>query len=227
MACSGNDADICGGPNGLSVFRFDASSSSTSAAATQTSASSTSTQPTQPAQSTTAAQPTQSSTSTKSATSSTAAQPSQSSTITTGSTTSKAISTTTPVSSTKATSTTATAPAATPSGGTNSTTFKYQGCYTDNDANGRSLTAQQPDSQKMTVESCIAQCSSLGYHIAGLQYSSQCFCDNYIHNSPSLVPDSQCNMACAGNSSEMCGAGNRNSIYTNGMFTLLQAQRYH
>lgn len=99
--------------------------------------------------------------------------------------------------------------------------FKYQGCYTD--TNGRSLTNQQPDNQTMTVESCISACSSKGYKIAGMQYGVQCFCDNYFHNSPSLVDDSECNMQCPGNDGETCGAGGRNSVYVNGTATSFQS----
>lgn len=97
--------------------------------------------------------------------------------------------------------------------------FVYEGCYTDNSANGRALQYQQPDNSTLTVESCIALCSSQGYSIAGMEYSQQCFCDNYIRNSPSRVDDSQCNMACAGNSGEMCGAGSIVSLYSNGTLT--------
>ncbi len=93
--------------------------------------------------------------------------------------------------------------------------FKYQGCYADASPSGRTLQYQQPDNSSLTVESCIAVCSSLGYTIAGMEYSSQCFCDNYIRYSPSLLIDNKCSMDCAGNAAESCGAGNIMSIYSN------------
>ena len=96
--------------------------------------------------------------------------------------------------------------------------FTYQGCYTEGNG-GRAFTMQQPDNQTMTVESCIAECSGLGYTIAGMEYSSQCFCDNYIRNAPDKVSDTQCSMACAGNSTEACGAGSILSVYANGTMT--------
>ena len=114
----------------------------------------------------------------------------------------------------------------TPSGSVNSTAilpFKYQGCYSDNSPNGRTLQYQQPDNNTLTVESCIAMCSSQGYTIAGMEYADQCFCDNYIRNSPSQVAESKCSMSCAGNSGEMCGAGSILSIYSNGTMTPYQA----
>ena len=110
----------------------------------------------------------------------------------------------------------------TPSNAVNATAilpWKYQGCYTDNSPNGRTLKNQQPDNKTLTVESCIAMCTSLGYTIAGMEYSDQCFCDNYIRNSPSLVSDAKCSMGCAGNSGEMCGAGSILSVYSNGTMT--------
>ena len=93
--------------------------------------------------------------------------------------------------------------------------FTYQGCYTDASPSGRALANYQPDSDTLTVESCVAGCKSHGYSIAGMEYSKQCYCDNYIRHEPTLLADSKCNMACSGNSAEMCGAGNVLSIYAN------------
>lgn len=106
-----------------------------------------------------------------------------------------------------------------PAPGVNTTAiapFTYQGCYTDASASGRALAYQQPDSVNMTVEFCVSTCSGLGYSIAGLEYSSQCFCDNYIRYSPTLLADGKCNMPCSGSRGENCGAGNVLSIYSNG-----------
>ncbi|EME81961.1 uncharacterized protein MYCFIDRAFT_165158 [Pseudocercospora fijiensis CIRAD86] len=114
---------------------------------------------------------------------------------------------------------TQTTPTAKPTSGVNATAilpFKYQGCYTDNMQAGRALINQRPDNQSMTVESCIAACSSQGYAIAGMEYSAQCFCDNYLRNSPTLRDDTECNMACAGNGGQKCGDGGRLSVYSNG-----------
>lgn len=112
-----------------------------------------------------------------------------------------------------------TTPTAKPSGSVNETAilpFVYQGCYTDNSPNGRTLTQQKPDNDTLTVETCIAMCSAEGYNIAGMEYGKQCFCDLYLHNLPQLVSDRECNMNCAGSSGEKCGAGGRLSLYANG-----------
>lgn len=50
-----------------------------------------------------------------------------------------------------------------------------------------------------------------------MEYSVQCFCDNFIRNGGYLASsDTQCNMNCGGNAQEKCGDGNRMSIYAKG-----------
>jgi hypothetical protein len=78
----------------------------------------------------------------------------------------------------------------------------------------------------MSIELCVQRCISLGYTVAGLEFSTQCmtyssakiacitklksgFCDNFIHNNASIKPDLDCAMACGGNRSEVCGGPNR------------------
>ncbi|KAH8816323.1 putative fungistatic metabolite [Xylogone sp. PMI_703] len=99
--------------------------------------------------------------------------------------------------------------------------WKYAGCYTEG-TNGRALTKQQPGGNTNTVESCVSTCVGLGYSIAGLEYSSQCFCDNFVYNGANSTAESKCNMPCAGASSEMCGAGDILSIYYTGNLTVYQ-----
>ncbi|KAF4624843.1 hypothetical protein G7Y89_g13327 [Cudoniella acicularis] len=94
------------------------------------------------------------------------------------------------------------------------TGWSYSGCWVDG-VQGRILANQQPDSATNTIETCIATCSGLGYSIAGLEYSSQCFCDNYIENAGTLSSaDSNCAMTCSGNSGEICGGPGLLSIYS-------------
>ena len=115
------------------------------------------------------------------------------------------------------TSTTGTSATSTPTASTVATLpkgWKSYGCYVDG-TYGRILNNQQPDNAKLTVESCVATCIGLGYGIAGMEYGVQCFCDSFTRNQAALTTNDQCNMACAGNSSEFCGAGNRVSVYSN------------
>ena len=99
--------------------------------------------------------------------------------------------------------------------------WKYQGCYQEG-STGRDLMYQQPDSTKNTIESCVNTCVGRGYSVAGTEYGSQCFCDNFVRNGGTLVADSKCNMPCSGNSSEFCGAGNYLSIYSNATLQVYQ-----
>jgi Glyoxal oxidase N-terminus/WSC domain len=99
--------------------------------------------------------------------------------------------------------------------------FAYKGCYIDG-AQGRILTHQQPDSPSNTVDGCISTCQGLGYGVAGMEYASQCFCDNFLYNGAALTADTDCNMPCSGKASQMCGAGGRMSIYSNATLTVYQ-----
>jgi hypothetical protein len=118
---------------------------------------------------------------------------------------------------------TSSAPAATGTAG-NSTLpagWSYHGCYIDG-ANGRDMNYQLPDNSTLTIESCVQTCIGLGYSVAGAEYSTQCFCDNFIRNGATLAANTDCSMTCSGNSSEFCGAGNRLSIYSNATLQVYQ-----
>ena len=89
----------------------------------------------------------------------------------------------------------------------------YQGCWVDN-AYGRILPVQNPDNSTLTVESCVAMCQASNYNVTGIEYGKQCFCGNALYNGAvKASADNQCNMPCAGNSTENCGAGNRMNVY--------------
>ena len=94
--------------------------------------------------------------------------------------------------------------------------WKYDGCYVDN-LNGRILSVQQPDNAALTAESCVSACAGAGYTVAGMEYAVQCFCGDAIINGGVLAAaQTDCSSPCGGNSAEMCGAGNRMSIYNTG-----------
>jgi hypothetical protein len=111
-----------------------------------------------------------------------------------------------PTSSTAAGSTTGKTAAPTSSQSSSATGlptgWKYAGCYTEG-TNGRALSNQESGGNTNTVESCVNTCVGAGYTVSGLEYSSQCFCDNSLHNGAVLTDASKCNMACSGNPNEM------------------------
>lgn len=95
------------------------------------------------------------------------------------------------------------------------TGWEYYGCWVDG-VSGRIL-LNEYDSANLTRQACVAQCISGGYSIAGLEYSTQCFCDNAIHNGGALASsDAECNDPCGGDSTQICGGGDRVSLYSTG-----------
>ena len=102
------------------------------------------------------------------------------------------------------------------------TGWKYQGCYHDNIGYGRVMANGQPDNPNMSVESCIAVCINKGYTVAGMEYSSQCFCDDYLRdNTTRTDSDTACAMRCSGDSGEICGGPNLLSVYSKGDLRVL------
>lgn len=68
-----------------------------------------------------------------------------------------------------------------------------------------------------TPEACTSACGAAGYHLAGIEYGSECWCGNALQNGGSYVDvDSQtteCNFRCSGDKYSFCGAGNRLVVY--------------
>ncbi|KAF2088050.1 copper radical oxidase [Saccharata proteae CBS 121410] len=93
--------------------------------------------------------------------------------------------------------------------------WSYMGCYIDN-ANGNIMNNRQPDSNANTHEECISACQSLNYTVAGMEYGTQCSCDDFVRNGAEKTNETDCNVPCSGDSTESCGAGNRMSIFSTG-----------
>ncbi|KAF9516439.1 hypothetical protein BS47DRAFT_1441245, partial [Hydnum rufescens UP504] len=97
------------------------------------------------------------------------------------------------------------------------------GCYTDAVSN-RALASFSNSSSTNTPNSCIANCVSLGYSLAGVEYGQQCFCANSITATPSafsgqVAASSDCSMACSGSPVQTCGDSNRIFIYNSSSTT--------
>ena len=93
--------------------------------------------------------------------------------------------------------------------------WAYAGCFKEG-TSGRALPYQQPDSQTNTNEKCVAACIAAGYSVAGMEYSTQCYCANALYNGAVATTNDQCSMSCPGNTAEKCGAGDRLSIFSKG-----------
>lgn len=100
-----------------------------------------------------------------------------------------------------------------------SATYRYVGCYKENNP-GRQLATQLYGTADNTNDKCIASCAALGYTFAGTEYQRECWCGNVI---PVLKTDeSNCDFGCTGNANETCGGngyfddGSYISLFANG-----------
>ena len=98
-------------------------------------------------------------------------------------------------------------------------TPRYLGCFRDQQTNalggattqGRDMDGFITNDAGMTSARCVTVCRNQGFPYAGTQYATYCFCGR--SNGRSGAADN-CNMACGGNSSEMCGGTFANSVYS-------------
>ncbi|KAF2761337.1 WSC-domain-containing protein [Pseudovirgaria hyperparasitica] len=99
--------------------------------------------------------------------------------------------------------------------------WTYAGCYVDGQY-GRILVHGPPDSDSLTINGCVSTCVQMGYSVAGMEYSRQCFCDNYIRNGALNTTDSDCSMACSGAADQKCGGPDRVSVYGQAPVKIIQ-----
>ncbi|EEP77316.1 predicted protein [Uncinocarpus reesii 1704] len=90
--------------------------------------------------------------------------------------------------------------------------FSYEGCFTDT-VESRALTGAAFVSDELTVGDCANLCGQ--YQFFGVEYGRECYCGNMKNSESVLVDDAECSMACSGDSSELCGAPYRLSLYKN------------
>ncbi|CAH1776384.1 unnamed protein product [Owenia fusiformis] len=87
----------------------------------------------------------------------------------------------------------------------------YLGCYGDTGFD-RDMPASVSPSSLLTPQVCIADCRSLdnGYLYAGVQNGGQCFCGTTYGKHGTVT---NCNKACPGDSTTMCGGFDAQNIY--------------
>lgn len=84
------------------------------------------------------------------------------------------------------------------------------------EVSNRALTGSSIAGSSMTIGTCLSFCQSGGFQYAGLEYGSECYCGSALANGASLSQSSsQCNMACASDSSSTCGGSNALQLYQN------------
>lgn len=89
--------------------------------------------------------------------------------------------------------------------------YTYNGCYTDSTASRVLTDKSYTDGANLSVEKCAAFCAGYGYF--GTEYASECYCGNALKGTTSKVAEGDCAMVCSGDGTELCGSGNRLSLY--------------
>jgi hypothetical protein len=69
------------------------------------------------------------------------------------------------------------------------------------------------DDDDMTPELCATLCSSNRYF--GLEWSRECWCGDELHANTQAGIEESCDMPCAGNAVQKCGAGMRLNLFKN------------
>ncbi|KAF2459249.1 hypothetical protein BDY21DRAFT_204088 [Lineolata rhizophorae] len=88
--------------------------------------------------------------------------------------------------------------------------YSYVGCKTDS-VGARVLDAMTLFDAQLTVEMCADFCDGSTYF--GTEYGQECYCGDGFSNPTSDAPETDCSFACAGDEQQLCGAGNRLSLY--------------
>ncbi|KAF8156193.1 hypothetical protein K438DRAFT_2026364 [Mycena galopus ATCC 62051] len=91
------------------------------------------------------------------------------------------------------------------------------GCYTDNVAARTLAGASYTDAANMTVENCINFCNTQEFIYAGVEFMQECYCDNFIENSATTAPITDCDLVCTGDVDEFCGGASRLNIFWSGV----------
>ena len=83
----------------------------------------------------------------------------------------------------------------------------YHGCFIDQGA--RILPDNLIGADDMTAEKCAAHCADYSYF--GVEYGRECWCGN----APpiTLTAESECSFPCAGDDTQLCGAGGRINVW--------------
>lgn len=91
-------------------------------------------------------------------------------------------------------------------------------CVRRDNVSGRALTgAAYTSTTDMTIESCVNFCDGHGFNYAGLEWYQECYCGNVIINGGAETTGTDCSFPCTGDHNEVCGAGNRLSMYSSGL----------
>jgi len=91
------------------------------------------------------------------------------------------------------------------------------GCWSDS-PNSRALHDFLGSIDNLTEELCIQSCeeSSEGpFSLAGVEFGGECYCGNAIEGENDIIESTSCNMACIGDSNEICGGAGAINLFLN------------
>ncbi|KAF5334900.1 hypothetical protein D9611_010018 [Ephemerocybe angulata] len=113
--------------------------------------------------------------------------------------------------STSTTTTSTAAPTTTSVGGA---TWTYRGCFVDPGDKRVLYDGGFTSVLTNTIPQCLSTCLSKGYAFAGVEYGRECYCGTEVRAGAQGSAEGQCSQACAGDSSQLCGGGNRIGVYS-------------
>lgn len=98
--------------------------------------------------------------------------------------------------------------------------WRYLTCALDgNGLPTRTLTGPGLAGSDITVDKCVAFCKERGYRYAGVEYAGECYCGDSVDSdrfpADGLGHLAPCNMACTGDSEQICGGYGQIGIYEN------------
>ena len=88
--------------------------------------------------------------------------------------------------------------------------YALQGCYSGSNI---IKAASHTSATGLTVESCVGYCITKGFKVAGVQDGKTCYCDSKLATTAKKESLASCNVLCAGNRREFCGAYGKNLVY--------------
>ncbi|KAI1438727.1 heme peroxidase [Xylaria sp. CBS 124048] len=89
-------------------------------------------------------------------------------------------------------------------------TYSWYGCQTET-IGIRALASKTLVQGNMSLDVCATFC--LGSTYFGTEYGDECYCGDELGEGSMAAPSTECSMACSGNGTQLCGAGNRLSVY--------------
>lgn len=92
----------------------------------------------------------------------------------------------------------------------------YQGCWTDQaPVTVQALPTMLYSNVSNTIDLCTTSCAGEGFTIAGLKNGADCWCGNALESASAvLTVDSVCRVACPGDTTQICGAEGRLSVFS-------------